>query len=91
MCIPLSWTHNPGRMVCTLAIQGRIFFFFLNQSKISRLEARFITVSFVILIRRTLRPSVEYRGGGGGGRGGTYYPRGGQFALVQNVLGDIVH
>ena len=40
-------------------------------------------------IGRTLRPSVECPGGGGGG-GGTFYPRGGQFALVQNVRGDIV-
>ena len=35
---------------------------------------------------RTLRPSVECLGGGGGGRG-TFYPSGGQFALVQNVRG----
>ena len=41
----------------------------------------------VILIGRTLRPSVEYPGWGGGGGGGG----GGQFALVQNVRGDIVH
>ena len=30
-------------------------------------------------------------GGGGGGGGGTFYPSGGQFALVQNVRGDILH
>ena len=35
-------------------------------------------------IGRTLRPSVECPGG-------TFYPSGGQFALVQNVRGDIVH
>ena len=35
---------------------------------------------------RTLRPSVECLGGGG-----TFYPSGGQFALVQNVRGDILH
>ena len=34
-------------------------------------------------IGRTLRPSVECPGG-------TFYPSGGQFALVQNVWGDIV-
>ena len=27
----------------------------------------------------------------GGGGGGTFYPSGGQFALVQNVRGDILH
>ena len=44
-------------------------------------------------IGRTLRPSVECPGeggGGGGGGGGTFYPSGGQFALVQNIRGDIV-
>ena len=38
-------------------------------------------------IGRTLRPSVDCPGGGGGR---TFYPSGGQFALVQNVRGDIV-
>ena len=38
-------------------------------------------------IGRTLRPSVCVCVWGGGG---TFYPSGGQFALVQNVRGDIV-
>ena len=42
-------------------------------------------------IGRTLRPSVECPGGGEEVGGGTFYPRGRQFALVQNVQGDIVH
>ena len=48
--------------------------FVKNQSKISRLHSRFITVSFVILIGRTLRPRPLVRGGGGGG---TFCPGGG--------------
>ena len=36
-------------------------------------------------IGRTLRPSVDCPGGG------TFHPSGGQFALVQNVRGDILH
>ena len=42
-------------------------------------------------IGRTLHPSVECQEGVGeeGGGGGTFYPRGRQFALVQNVRGDI--
>ena len=52
----------------------------------SRLE--FYNCFLCYPIGRTLCPSVECPGGGGGG---TFNPRGGQFALVQNVRGDIVH
>ena len=38
-------------------------------------------------IGRTLRPSVDCGMSGGRG-GGTFYPSGGQFVLVQNVRGD---
>ena len=70
-----SWTHNPGRMVFTLYKDGSLL-------KTSLLD---VYNCLCYPIGRTLRPSVDCPRGGG-----TFYPSGGQFALVQNVRGDIV-
>ena len=81
-----SWTHNPGRMVFTLYIykDGSLL-------KTSLLDV-YITAFVILYIGRTLYCALVWSVlGGGGGGGGTFYPSGGQFALVQNVRGDILH